>query len=64
MPKREKSSTKNPQNMRFLQKIPLKKSFKTISDFYIQHRNMTSRQMFSKFSTFFMKTCEKARQTR
>ena len=35
MSKKEKSSTKKPQNMWFLQKIPLKKSFKIIFDFYI-----------------------------
>ena len=58
MPKREKSSTKKPQNMDFLQKIPLKKSFKTIFDFYIQHRNMDkSPNVLKNFSTFFIKSC-------
>ena len=44
--------------MGFLQKIPLKKSFKTIFDFYIHHRNMgKSPNVLKKFSTFFIKSC-------
>ena len=58
MPKREKSSTRKPQNRGFLQKIPLKKSFKTIFDFYIQHKNMgKSPNVLKKFSTFYIKSC-------
>ena len=58
MPKREKSSTKKTQNMGFLQKMPPKKSFKTVFDFYIQHRNMNkSPNILKFFSTFFKKSC-------
>ena len=58
MPKREKSSTKKPQNMGCLQKIPLKKSYKTIFDFYIQHRNIVkSPNVLKNYSTLFIKSC-------